>query len=85
MINRVIWIVLDSVGIGESPDAHVFNDEGANTLGHIVDQYSNINLSNMRRIGLGNIEGIKGLESDIEPVGAYGSLRELPIHILTLL
>ncbi len=77
MINRVIWIVLDSVGIGESPDAHVFNDEGANTLGHIVDQYSNINLSNMRRIGLGNIEGIKGLESDIEPVGAYGRLREL--------
>ena len=37
MLNRVIWIILDSAGIGELPDADKFGDEGADTFGHIYE------------------------------------------------
>ena len=37
MFKRVIWIILDSVGIGELPDADLFGDVGADTLGHIFE------------------------------------------------
>ena len=36
-INRIIWIVLDSVGIGEARDAAKLGDEGADTLGHTAE------------------------------------------------
>jgi phosphopentomutase len=75
MENRVIWIVLDSVGMGELPDAKRFGDEGSNTLGNIARD-TTLSLPNMRRLGLGNIEGMKGIEPVEEPVGCYGRLAE---------
>lgn len=69
MFKRVHLVVLDSVGIGESPDAANFGDEGANTLGHIAD-VAGLNLPNMRELGLGNIAPIKGIE-EIEKTKAY--------------
>ena len=41
-MNRIIWIVIDSVGVGALPDAKAFGDEGVNTLGHIVKEFNNI-------------------------------------------
>ena len=52
-MSRVIWIVLDSVGMGEAEDAVKFGDEGANTIGHIMEKYPDLNLSNLRKIGYG--------------------------------
>ena len=43
MFKRVIWIILDSVGIGELPDADLFGDVGADTLGHIFETIKDYN------------------------------------------
>ena len=69
--RRVIWVVLDSVGIGEMPDASSYGDAGSNTLGNIARQRP-LTLPNFRRLGLANIAPLTGLEPDLAPIGAYG-------------
>lgn len=76
MIDRVIWIVLDSVGMGEMPDAEKFGDVGANTIGNISKAVGGLNLPNMVKLGLGNIENIKGVEASKAPIGCYARFRE---------
>lgn len=46
---------MDSVGIGEAPDAAKFGDEGADTLGHIAERMNGLNMPNMGELGLSNI------------------------------
>lgn len=70
-LERVIWIVLDSVGIGAMPDAAEFGDEGSDTLGNIARQQK-LDLPNLRRLGLANIKPLAGLPCVEEPVAAYG-------------
>jgi phosphopentomutase len=48
--KRIFLIVMDSVGIGEAPDASRFNDEGADTLGHIADYMNGLYLPNMEML-----------------------------------
>ncbi|HBG08693.1 MAG TPA: phosphopentomutase, partial [Firmicutes bacterium] len=43
-MKRLIMIVLDSVGVGELPDAHLYGDEGSNTLGHVAEAVGGLNL-----------------------------------------
>jgi len=69
--GRVIWIVLDSVGIGEMPDAEAYGDKGSDTLGNIARQ-RRLELPNLRRLGLANIRSLTGLDPVAEPTGAYG-------------
>jgi phosphopentomutase len=69
--GRVIWIVLDSVGIGEMPDAEAYGDQGSDTLGNIARQ-RRLKLPNLCRLGLANIRPLAGLEPVAEPAGAYG-------------
>jgi phosphopentomutase len=69
--QRVIWIVLDSVGIGALPDAVDYDDVGRNTLGHIAESRS-LKLPNLVRLGLANIAPLKNLSPASAPVGAYG-------------
>lgn len=77
-MNRIILIVLDSLGIGALPDAADFGDEGADTFGHIVDTLPDIAIPNLRKLGFGNIEGAAGGRLAVEkPIGAYGRLKEL--------
>nr|WP_304942426.1 phosphopentomutase [Vallitalea guaymasensis] len=76
MINRVIWIILDSVGMGELPDADKFGDTGSNTIGNIAKQLK-LDVPNMRKLGLANIEGMVNLEKVEEPEGVYGRIGEL--------
>ena len=65
MGKRVIWIILDSVGIGYSPDSVLFGDEGADTLGHIFEKMGeDYNLSNLQKMGLGCISEINNSISD---------------------
>lgn len=77
MINRVIWIVLDSVGIGKAEDAKQFNDEGSNTIGNIIKSEGKINLYNMQKLGLGNIDEFDELDSIQNVIGCYGRAREI--------
>ena len=76
-INRVIWIVLDSVGIGEAPDSKDFGDVGVDTLGHTWEANNGLKIPNLLKLGLGNIDGanLKRLE-DKDIIGAYGKLQE---------
>lgn len=77
MIDRVIWIVLDSVGMGALPDAHKYGDENSNTIGNISKAVGGLNLPNMERLGLGNIEGMVGVNRVENPVGCYARFSEL--------
>lgn len=77
MVNRVIWIVLDSVGMGELPDAAEYGDTGANTILHTVQANHGLMLPNLQRLGYGNIDGMQGIESVEAPIGAFGRLQEI--------
>ena len=74
MLDRIVLIVLDSVGVGNAPDAAEYGDAGANTVGHIVER-TGLTLPNMEKIGFGHIEGT-GLKPDPKACGAYGRLTE---------
>ncbi|MDT8717579.1 phosphopentomutase [Clostridium sp. 19966] len=76
MINRVIWIVLDSVGMGEMPDAAKYGDEGSNTIGNVSKFLGGLKVPNMEAIGLGNIDGIKGLKKAEHPTGCFARFEE---------
>lgn len=69
--GRVIWIVLDSVGIGEMPDAHAYGDAGSDTLGNIARRRP-LQLPNLCRLGLANIRPFEALTAAEHPVGAFG-------------
>lgn len=75
-LERVTVIVLDSVGIGDLPDAVEFGDAGSNTLGHIAEASNGIALPNMEKLGLGNLTDIKGVPKTSNPQGAYGKANE---------
>lgn len=77
MFKRVIWIILDSVGIGEAPDADAFGDVGADTLGNIIKERGHLQVPNMEKLGLFSIDGTTLPKSDVIPIGAYGKAREL--------
>jgi phosphopentomutase len=69
--KRVIWIVLDSVGIGEMPDAASYGDVGRDTLGNIARRRQ-LTLPNLCALGLANIKPLSGLPAAPNPTGAYG-------------
>ena len=69
--RRIIWIVLDSVGIGEMPDAAAYGDAGADTLGNIARRRK-LHLPNLGKLGLGNIKPIANVPPADNPLGAYG-------------
>ncbi|RKD29477.1 phosphopentomutase [Thermohalobacter berrensis] len=77
MINRVIWIVLDSVGMGALPDADKYGDIEANTIGNVSEALGGLNIPNLERLGLGNIEGIRGVKMVENPIGCYGRFAEM--------
>lgn len=76
-MKRFIWIVLDSVGMGAMPDAHLFGDVGANTIGNISKKLGGLHLPNLQSLGLGNIEGMEGVDSVSSPIGSYARIAEL--------
>ncbi|MFD1138616.1 phosphopentomutase [Paenibacillus shunpengii] len=75
--KRICFIVLDSVGIGALPDAPEFGDEGAHTLGHILEKVPHVKLPNMQKLGLGNIAEIPPLSPVDEPQAYYGKMKEV--------
>lgn len=77
--KRVHLIVLDSVGIGEAPDADQFGDIGADTLGHIGEAMGGLKMPNMGRLGLSNIKEIQGIVTEENPTGIYGKMQEASV------
>ncbi|WP_051554926.1 phosphopentomutase [Lachnospira multipara] len=77
-INRVIWIVLDSVGVGEAPDSKDFGDVGVDTFGHTYKANKGLNIPNLISLGIGKIDGIDYIDnpSDDKIIGIYGKLQE---------
>jgi len=73
---RTCIIVLDSVGIGELPDAAEYGDVGAHTLGNIYQACGGLNLPNLYALGLGNIENSR-LPKVAIPTAAYGRMAQL--------
>src|SRR5258708_125375 len=69
--DRIIWIVLDSVGIGPLPDAAGYGDSGRSTLGHIAE-YRALRIPTLVELGLANIAPLKNLSSAAVPRASYG-------------
>ncbi len=74
-IKRVFLTVLDSFGIGAEPDAHLFGDEGANTLASIAAS-GVLNIPNLTKMGLGNIEGVNAIAPATVPAAAVARVQE---------
>jgi phosphopentomutase len=68
--NRIVLIVLDSVGIGEMPDAADYGDSGADTLGHTLGS-RDVRIPNLQKLGLANIRRLP-VDSVEKPSGAFG-------------
>lgn len=77
--KRIHLVVLDSVGIGEAPDAKLFGDEGADTLGHIAREMNGLSMPNMAKLGLSNIRPIEGVPVADEPLAMYGKMQEASV------
>lgn len=75
-MRRAIVIVLDSVGIGEMPDALEYGDVGSNTLGNIARVRGGLHLPHLQELGLGNIHPIQGVAPVPCPKGSYGKMAE---------
>jgi len=83
--KRIHLIVMDSVGIGEAPDAANFNDVGADTLGHIAEEMKGLHMPNMERLGYTNIrslvgrEDLQGMTSVDKPEAYFGYMQEASV------
>lgn len=75
MAKRVFLIVLDSVGIGEEPDAAAYGDEGSNTL-RACWRSGKLRVPNLQKLGLFNIEGVGCGDPVVHPLGAFARMRE---------
>lgn len=75
-LNRVILIVLDSVGVGALPDADRYGDADSNTLANTARAVGGLRLPHMGRMGLGRLADILGVPPDPAPIGAFGRMAE---------
>lgn len=75
-MKRVFLIVLDSVGIGEMPDAIDYGDAGSNTMKACFFN-KNFKMPNMKKMGLFNIDGMDYAESEKKPTASYARMKEV--------
>lgn len=73
--KRIFLIVLDSLGIGEAPDAKDYNDLGAHTIGHIAEAMD-LKIPNLEKLGYGNITSIRGVKHVDKPLAYYTKMQE---------
>jgi phosphopentomutase len=74
--KRIFLVVMDSVGIGEAPDAEKFGDKGSDTLGHIAEKMNGLKMPNMGKLGLSHIREIKGINKVDKPLAYYTKMQE---------
>ncbi|MBC5625433.1 phosphopentomutase [Clostridium sp. NSJ-49] len=76
-MKRAILVILDSLGVGELPDAKEYGDVGSHTLDNIYKVCGRLNINNLEELGIGNIEGVNGPNKCDSPKGSYGRAMEL--------
>jgi phosphopentomutase len=74
--RRAFVIVIDSLGVGELPDAAVYGDEGSNTLGNIAAQVP-LRIPTLQALGISRIVALEGAPPVEAPLGAYGRMAEV--------
>jgi phosphopentomutase len=74
MINRVILLVVDGLGVGATADASAYGDAEAHTLAHLADVVGGLNLPTLESLGLGHASGIRGVRPIAQPIGCFGRL-----------
>ena len=74
--RRAFVIVIDSLGVGEMPDADRFGDVGSDTLGHIAEHMENFKIPNLVKLGMADLKPMAGVAAPEKPLGYYGKLRE---------
>lgn len=77
--KKIHLVVLDSVGIGEAPDAEKFGDVGSDTLGHIAEKMNGLNMPTMGELGLSNIRKLQGITPAETPKAYYGIMEEASV------
>ncbi len=75
-MGNIHLIVIDGLGVGAQEDADKYGDEGSNTLGHICS-VTGCRLPNFQRLGLGNIIPLDSIPPVLEPLAAFGKMREV--------
>ena len=75
--KRIHVIVMDSVGIGTAPDSAAYGDFDVNTYGHIAKACGGLNMPNMEKLGVSNIQSIQGINSTDQPLAYYTKMQEL--------
>lgn len=78
MFKRVHLVVMDSVGIGEAPDAEKFGDVGSDTLGHIAKE-AGLTIPNLENLGLGTIAPLHNVEAVADHKGYATKLEEISV------
>lgn len=78
MFKRIHLVVMDSVGIGEAPDAEKFGDKGSDTLGHIAEK-AGLCIPNLEQLGLGTIRPLKGVQDYAVHKGYATKLEEVSV------
>lgn len=74
---RVVWLIIDSVGVGGLLDSEKFGDINVNTLGNIVKNFPDIKIPNLRKLGIGNIDETDFFEKENNPIGCFGKCDEV--------
>ena len=74
--KRIFTIVLDSLGIGQMADSREYGDEGVNTLGHIAERVSNLNIPNLQKLGLANLCSLSNIPAVSMPLARFTKLNE---------
>lgn len=77
--KKVHVVVMDSVGIGEAPDAEQFGDVGAHTLGHIAERMNGLHMPTMASLGLSNIYPLQGIEVAQSPRAYFCKMQEASV------
>jgi phosphopentomutase len=75
VFDRAILIVLDSLGVGELPDAASYGDQGSHTLGHIAERVA-LSIPALASLGLPNVVSLHGVRPADRPRGAFGRMAE---------
>ena len=75
--RRIFTIVMDSVGFGAMPDAALYGDTGADTIGHTAQAVGGLHLPTMQKMGVGNLHPILGVDPVAIPSGYYTKMKEL--------
>lgn len=82
--KRIFLIVTDSLGCGEAKDAHLYNDNGSNTLKHLSYSIKDFSIPNLEKMGIGKLTDVNNTRNDLDSIASYGKMEEISVGKDTL-